>query len=452
MRFTSLTRHAGIGANSYLLECDGLRLVLDAGMDPRQEGLAAVPLFDSLEPDSVDAMILSHAHLDHTGTLPLLTREQADMPVLLTPATAALAKAMLHNSVNVMQAKRTELGITEYPLYGHRELDQMVERFHERHCERPFEIGHDGRARATFHDAGHILGSAGATLEANGKRLFYSGDVNFEDQTLIKGALFPTDHVVDALVLETTRGENPRAAGYTRRAEENRFAEAIAAALARGGSVLVPVFAMGKTQEVLAMIHRFKRERRIHPATPVRIGGLSTKMTLIHDDFADDSRRCAPGFRIFERMEIETGGRRGAPIPQEPGCLYVLSSGMMSENTVSNRFAAGFLANPRNAICFVGYCDPETPGYRVKHSQPGEKVVLDPRLPAVARRCDLGVFDFSGHAPREHLLDFACRLRPRRVFLVHGDAGACRWFREALAAALPDTETIVPQPGVTHAF
>jgi predicted metal-dependent RNase len=70
----------------------------------------------------------------------------------------------------------------------------------------------------------------------------------------------------------------------------------------------------------------------------------------------------------------------------------------------------------------------------------------------VARRCDAAVFDFSGHAPREHLVDFACRLRPRRVFLVHGDEGACRWFRETLTAALPDTEMIVPQPGITHAF
>ena len=128
MHFTSLTRHAGIGANSYLLECDGARVVLDAGLDPKQEGSAAIPMFEDLEFDSLDAMILSHAHLDHAGTVPVLMRDQPSMPVYLTPATAKLAKAMLHNSVNVMQSKRVELGIQEYPLFGHRELDRAGRR------------------------------------------------------------------------------------------------------------------------------------------------------------------------------------------------------------------------------------------------------------------------------------------------------------------------------------
>lgn len=448
MRFTSLTRHAGIGANSYLLECDGLRLVLDAGMDPRQEGLAAVPLFDSLEPDSVDAMILSHAHLDHTGTLPLLTREQADMPVLLTPATAALAKAMLHNSVNVMQAKRTELGITEYPLYSHRELDQMVESFHERHCERPFEIGRDGRARATFHDAGHILGSVGVTIEVNGHRIFYTGDVQFEDQTLIRGADFP-DTPVDTLIIETTRGETPRRPEFSRREEEDRFARSIAATIERGGAVLIPVFAMGKTQEVLTMLHRFKHERLI-PDAPLRIGGLSTKMTILFDEFADRTRRRLPGFRILEALEVETGGRRGEPIPCQPGGIYALSSGMMSEKTVSNRFARGFLSNPRNTLCFVGYCDPATPGGRLRTSKPGDLIVLDPAEPPVQRRCQMEIFDFSGHATREHLVDFMHRVRPKKTFLVHGDQPAGRWFHQQLAATLPDTQAIIPEPGCSY--
>ncbi len=451
MRFTSLTRQVGIGSNSYLVETDAARVLLDSGMHPKEEGRDALPQHD-LVPEEVDGLILTHAHLDHVGSLPVIQQSHPSLPVFLTPATAALSVAMLHNSVNVMQAKRVEMGIAEYPFFGHRDIDEIASRWEHRGYERRFTVDHAGTLHATFHDAGHILGSVGVTLESSGKRLFYSGDVNFEDQTLIKGALFPSDHAVDALILETTRGEHPRAPAYTRRTEENRFADALADTLARGGSVLVPVFAMGKTQEVLAMIHRFKLERRIPPATPVHIGGLSTKMTVIHDEFADDSRRCRPGFRIFEQMDIATAGRRGAPIPQDPGCIYALSSGMMSENTVSNRFARTFLTNPRNSVCFVGYCDPETPGYRVKHSAPGERVLLDPREPEVARRCELGVFDFSGHAPREHLLDFACRLRPRRVFLVHGDEGACQWFRGALTAALPDTETIIPQPGITHAF
>lgn len=446
MQFTSLTRHSGIGANCYLLECAGMRLVLDSGMDPRQEGEAALPLFDALAPDSVDAMILSHAHLDHSGTLPVLLRGQADMPVMLTPATAALAEALLHNSVSVMQAKRTELGITEYPLYGHRELEQMRERFQPRQCERPFELGPDGAARATFHDAGHILGSVGVTLEANGHRIFYTGDVQFEDQTLIRGADFP-DARVDTLIIETTRGDSPRRPGFCRADEEDRFARTIAATLARGGAVLVPVFAMGKTQEVLAMLHRFKREHLIPAEAPLRIGGLSTKMTFLFDEFADLTRRRLPGFRIMEALDIETGGRRGEPIPCHPGGIYALSSGMMTEHTVSNRFAAGFLDNPRNTLCFVGYCDPATPGGRLRTSQPGDVIALDPAEPPVQRRCQVEIFDFSGHAVREQLVDFVHRVRPKTTFLVHGDEAAGRWFTNQLAASLPATTSIIPEPG-----
>jgi Cft2 family RNA processing exonuclease len=344
-----------------------------------------------------------------------------------------------------MQAKRTDLGITEYPLYSHRELDEMLDRFHERQCERPFELGPDGRVRATFHDAGHILGSVGVTIEANGHRIFYTGDVQFEDQSLIRGADFPDTHV-DTLIIETTRGETPRRPDFSRTDEELRFARTIAATLKRGGAVLIPVFAMGKTQEVLTMLHRFKQERLI-PDAPLRIGGLSTKMTILFDEFADRTRRRLPGFKILDELAIETGGRRGEPIPCQPGSIYALSSGMMTEHTVSNRFARGFLGNPRNTLCFVGYCDPATPGGRLRASQPGDVITLDPAEPPVQRRCAIEIFDFSGHATRDHLVEFIHRVRPKKTFLVHGDEPASRWFQDQLARSLPKTEAIIPAPG-----
>jgi Cft2 family RNA processing exonuclease len=449
MRITNLTRHAGIGANCYLLECGGARVVLDCGMDPKQEGGEALPIIEALDGKAIDAMILSHSHLDHVGTMPVLMREHPEMPVFMTPATAMLSEALLHNSVNVMQSKRTELGITEYPLFGHRELDRLAEQWIQRRCGRPFDLDEAGRVRATFHDAGHILGSVGVTIEIEGHRIFYTGDVQFEDQTLIRGADFPDDPV-DTLIIETTRGETPRHDGFTRGEEEMRFARAIAGALERGGAVLVPVFAMGKTQEVLTMLHTFKQEGLI-PDAPIRIGGLSTKMTVLFDRLVDETRRRLPGFKILEEMDIETGrrGRREA-IPCNPGTIYALSSGMMTEHTVSNRFAHGFLGNPRNTLCFVGYCAPETPGGRLRLSQPGEAIVLDPDEAPVKRRCGMEIFDFSGHAPRRHLLEFIHRVQPKKTFLVHGDEGASRWFQEHLANSLPRTETVVPEPGQAY--
>ncbi len=200
------------------------------------------------------------------------------------------------------------------------------------------------------------------------------------------------------------------------------------------------------------MLHRFKEEKRVPPKTPVYIGGLSTKMTHLYDKFSDTSRRQLEGFRFMQDMEIETGSRkRRGPIPFHNGCIYALSSGMMSEKTVSNQFArTGVLENPKHGLFFVGYADPETPGGRIRAASPGEKVLLDPAFPEVQLKCEIRVFDFSGHAPREHLVDFVGRVKPKKVFLVHGDDDAVEWFEAEIGRRFPGIETIVPLPGEAH--
>lgn len=451
MIFKSLCRHAEIGANSYLLETASARIVLDAGMHPKHEGSEAIPHFEMLADDSVDAAVVTHAHLDHIGTLPLLAANQRGTKIYLTQETADLGMALLHNSVNVMQSKRIELGLTEYPLFHHRELDDLRASFERRGIERPFELDPAGTVRATFHDAGHILGSVGVTIEADGRRLLYTGDVNFEDATVQKGAMLPTAPV-DAIVVETTRGTYARRPDYTRGSEEDALAESIARVLARKGSVLIPVFAIGKTQEVLAMLHRFKTERLIPRKAPIHIGGLSTKMTHIYDNYSEISRRKLPGFDFLTDMEISTGDRRrGGAIPFTNGSIYVLSSGMMTEKTASNTFARlGVLENKRHALFFVGYTDPESPGGRIRATQPGDPVLLDPAYPAVPLRCETRAFDFSGHATREAIADYVCQVRPSKVFLVHGDPAATEWFRAEVARRLPESKIIIPVPGEVH--
>lgn len=151
MIFKSLCRHAGIGANSYLIDTGKAKIVLDSGMHPKHEGEEATPHFEYVEDGSVDAAVLTHAHLDHTGTVPLLLRRHPRAPIYMTPATADLAKAMLHNSVNVMSSKRIELGITEYPFFTHEELEELEPRFEQRGYERPFDMDAAGTVRGTFH-------------------------------------------------------------------------------------------------------------------------------------------------------------------------------------------------------------------------------------------------------------------------------------------------------------
>ncbi|MBB5351155.1 Cft2 family RNA processing exonuclease [Haloferula luteola] len=452
MRFRSLCRHAEIGSNSYVVEVDDARIVLDAGMHPKHEGGDALPRYDLLEEGSVDATVITHAHLDHIGSLPVLLDDQPNSRVFFSPAGADLGFAMLHNSVNVMQAKRTELGLTDYPFFGHTQLDEIERRIETRATERPFDLDADGHLRATFHDAGHVLGSVAVTVQSKDHTLLYTGDVNFESSTLIKGAYLP-EGPVDTLVIETTRGDSPRPESYTREAEERRFADAIAETVARGGTVLVPVFAMGKTQEVLTMIHRFKQRGWIPSRAPVVIGGLSTKMTVIYDRYAKGlTRRHDDDFRILKDMDLRAGTRRRkAPIVPEPGAIFCLSSGMMTENTVSNGFArAGFLENPKNRLLFVGYADPDSPAGHIRAAQRDDLISLDPRHPAVRLRAEVDIFDFSGHATRDDLLAYILKVKPKRTFLVHGDRPASEWFRAQLRELLPSTEAIIPEPGQTY--
>ena len=116
MLFRSLCRSAEIGANSYLLDTGKARVVLDAGLHPKHDGLEGVPRYDLLEDGSIDSVVVTHAHLDHIGSLPVLLNRQPQAKAFFSQAAAELSAAMLHNSVNVMQAKRLELGIVEYPL------------------------------------------------------------------------------------------------------------------------------------------------------------------------------------------------------------------------------------------------------------------------------------------------------------------------------------------------
>ncbi len=453
MKFINLTRRTEIGANCYYLGAGGQGVVLDCGMHPKEEGERALPLLANLAGLPVDALLLSHAHLDHIGSLPVLMRQQPQARIFMTEPTAAIGDALLHNSVNVMTREREEVGVI-YPLFTHRETDRATDRWQHCRLGQPFTVdGERSQARPNdelsfeYCDAGHVLGAAGIILRAEGRTVFYTGDVNFDDQTLTKGAVFP-ESGIDVLIIEATRGDSPLPEGFSREAEERRFAEALTRAFDRGGCVLVPVFALGKTQEVLAMIYKFKRSKMIGDV-PVYIGGLSSKMTEIYDRRANQTARVMPRLQLFPEVgPFVLNGKTIADAPARPGRIYALSSGMMTPKTLSNIFARRLLDRPEHSIFFVGYADPESPAGILQKSQPNELVSLDEDEPAVPLRCHLDQFQFSAHASRESILEYIKKVAPKKLVLVHGDVPAIEWMRASAAAALPETEIIVPPPGV----
>lgn len=454
MKFINLTRRTEIGANSYYLEAAGQRLVLDSGMHPKEEGEDSLPNFRALGDRQLDAIVLSHAHLDHVGTLPVLMRRQPQARIFMTEATAEIGSALLHNSVNVMTRQREELGVVMYPLFTHRETDRATDQWRSCPLRQPFTLSGERARRegeqgitVEFVDAGHVLGAAGVILRGDGRTIFYSGDVNFDDQTVTAGAQFP-ESGIDVLIIETTRGDSPLPEGFTRAAEERRLAEAIDRVFRAGGCILMPVFALGKTQEALAMIHNFRRQKLLGEF-PVYIGGLSVKMTEIYDRRAMTTRRLLPRLQLLEEVApFVLNGQTIHDSPARGGRLYALSSGMMTPKTLSNIFARHVIEDPRHSIFFVGYADPESPAGLLRTARPGDLVTLDPDQPPQRLACQIEQFQFSAHASRESIVSYVKRLAPKKVVLVHGDVPAVEWTRDQLAAALPDSELIVPTPGV----
>ena len=186
---------------------------------------------------------------------------------------------------------------------------------------------------------------------------------------------------------------------------------------------------------------------------PIYIGGLSTKLTEAFDRMAQHTRRQRFSGRLMDAKAVFTlAGAEGFTAQVKPGRIYALSSGMMTENTLSNGLARQIISNPQHALFGVGYADPDSPAGRLRATPDGAMFKLSPDSPEQPIRCQRKEFSFSGHATRESIRDYIVKTRPKNVVLVHGDPPALEWFRSTLANDLPASRVIIPPPGVPVAI
>ena len=449
----NLTRGNEIGANSYLLELGGTRLVLDSGMHPKKSGFDALPDFSAADRKKIDAIFLSHAHHDHVGSLPLLMQRHPDAHVFMTEPTYFLAEPLLHNSVNVMKRQREEQGIVEYPLFSHGDLQELVKKWQACQLERfwsvagyPVDATDRYECRFRFHNAGHILGSAMLEIETAKTRVLYTGDICLHDQTLMKRAECPKGRF-NLMIVETTRGANPTPEGYSRGKAAQDLISAIQQTFARGGAVLMPIFAMGKTQELVTLLHQAQRRGEL-PESTLFIGGLGKVFCQIYDQLAGKADRLQPNLQILEDIRPQVFDlRKSIGFKPKRGHIYLLPSGMMTEQTTSNVLASHFLARENDSVFFVGYTDPDSPASRLRHSAKGDRVVLNPLAGDCPVRCEVRYFDFTSHALREDLLEFILKVKPDNCALVHGDSAALEWFQTEISKHSPGINVFIPKPG-----
>jgi Cft2 family RNA processing exonuclease len=454
MRITNLNPDSAIGASAWFVEMEGHRLLLDAGTHPRREGRPSLPLYDLVKTQELDAIAISHCHHDHVGSLPVALRHFPQAHVLMTELSYFLVERVLHNSVNVMIRQREELGIKEYPLYSHNEVDEIAPMFQGFKYNREIDWAAFHKTRAgfmsptlEFYDAGHALGSAGIMVRGQKETLFYTGDVCFHDQTILKSARFE-DVQAGVLIMETTRGSRVVPPGFTRAGEIDRLSRAIQRVLERKGAVLIPTFALGRTQEILALLALLMAGGKLK-RQPIYIGGLGRVFTEIYDLESHRTHRQHPNLQLHEALNLVVLELRQAETMNLAGKLFVLTAGMMTEKTAAHDLALRLIGDPRHAIFLVGYTDPDTPGGRLRASQPGETFLFSASGGEVMRQCEVEGFDLTAHANREELLDFVGEVEPRTVLLGHGEEVSRRWFEDQIRARHPKTRILQPGPGTT---
>lgn len=446
MKLIDLNRDGGIGANSHLVQFGDLRVLIDCGLHPKKAGRAATPDLKPLRAAPLDLIIITHCHLDHIGSLPVVMREHPNTPVIMTQPSRMLIERMLHNSANVMMRQREEDNIPDYPLFTHEEIDRCSGRL----TGLPF--GHAKKFRGakdeidiTFHPAGHVAGAAGIEIHHKHRAVFFTGDVLFENQRTLPGAKFPAGHF-DTLVMETTRGATERPIGKERVHEVTRLIASINDTIKRGGSFLLPVFALGRMQEILAIVHDARKFGHLTEC-PIFASGLGMDLADYFDEITRKTKALQFNRSIIKDLKIKPTSRKLTPgeDPQQ-NALYIVSSGMLVERTPSYTIASGLVGHARNTIGFVGYCDPDTPGGQLLASKPGDQFLFKTANVRAKIKARIDRFELSGHADREELLEFAVQTDARSIVLTHGDAPARAWFAQQLAMKAPKTKVLDPVP------
>ena len=433
MKFIDLNSHGGIGSNCIVCEIDGFRFAIDSGLHPKHTGKDSLPAHNKLERNSLDFVILTHCHLDHLGSLPILSREHPDAPVLLSYASSILARRMLSNSISVMKRQRNDLNIPELPFYGRTDLRSLYERMKTLSIRQPFTLEKDGRSiTVTLHHAGHVAGAVSVEIQSAKEKVFFTGDILFEDQRTLDGAE-PLNKKVDTLVMETTRGLSQRDQGKQRESEIVNLLEKSRKTILSGGSVLIPVFALGRMQEMLVILDEAFKRNAI-PKVPVFCSGLGMDLVNHFHQISKNTSRIR-----FNRRVLKSLGALPLPKKLKP-CdslsiqgIYLVSSGMLVEHTPSYILASSILGDERSSILFVGYCDPSTPGGKLLESNYDDKFEFEAYNHSEQIKAHIQQFDLSGHADREQLVEYAKKLNPKTIFLTHGDSEARDWFIKPLS-------------------
>lgn len=477
-RLTILGGGDEIGANCYLLEWGGDSYLLDAGRHPGVRGDRDHPWRDFFSLPDLErlthaprAILISHAHQDHIGSLPVISRLFPGTPIYATTASADLIPLMLADASRIQRlydprARDYDPDFHWETFLDREDLDAVAAnlRLHAVEPRRPVNL--PGGLRATFLPNSHVLGSAGILLERDGYRLFYTGDFSLTKQELHTATELPPPDSVDTLLMESTYGD--REPGLDREGAHQALGEFVAGRVAEGGSVLIPAFALGRAQDLLAALARHKAEGVLPADLPVHVLGLSRAVTEIYHRQQAHLSPNLPGLDLLAaatpldgiRWPLLAGSRGGrrlrgeerdkalvaelkAFLDERPRVLLA-TSGMLNPGSLAWSGARVVAGDTRHGLLFVGWLPPHSLGGRLLAAQVGETVhVGRPPYPGaeaiqvLRRNPHVARISYSAHAGKADLARAVEAISPKNVILVHGDAAARQGLEDALEARYP---------------
>ena len=423
-----------VTGSQHLLEINGHRLLLDCGLyQGRRAESYARNLSFAYDPRRVDAVILSHAHIDHCGNLPNLVKHGYDGPIYAVPATVDLAAIMLADSgriqesdaayVNKKRLRRGEEPIE--PLYTEADARNAAALFRGVNYGQPFEPVPGVIAR--FIEAGHILGSAAISLEIEEKgkkvRFWFSGDIGRYKLPLLRDPVLPED--VDYLLMECTYGDKPH---NDPSAAFEEFQEIVLRTISRGGKVIIPAFAVGRTQELVYHLNLMMFARDVPPVPvfvdsplAVNASNVFTKHPEVFDDetrwFVKQARHPALDFKMLTYVQSVEESKA---LNERKDPMIIISASGMAETGRILHHLKNNIENPLNTVCIVSWQAPHTLGRRLADREKQVKIFGEPYT-VKAEIATIG--GLSGHAGQDLLTKYAVNIKDtvKKVFLVHGE-------------------------------
>jgi metallo-beta-lactamase family protein len=451
-----------VTGSRHLLRTGRATILLDCGLfqGHRRESLQRNTEL-GLDPSQLDAVVLSHAHIDHSGALPLLCKQGYRGPIYATPATRDLCAAMLVDAAMIQAADARYLnraierdGVDAdpiEPLYDVEDVQQALGQMVTLAYRHPRSIAQS--VTLTFLDAGHVLGSAICVLDVTqaeqSERIVFTGDLGRRGAPILRDPEVPAG--ATALISEATYGDRLHPPFEDLDAG---LAEVIARTVARGGRILIPSFALERAQQVVFSLKKLNKAKRI-PVLPVYVDSpLTVNITQIfrsHPECYDEEMRALlrgndSPFE-FEGLHYVTSVEDSQAIDRSPGpCVVISASGMCEAGRILHHLKAS-IENPKNTVLIVGFQAQHTLGRRLVERRPRVRIFGIER----DRAAEVVVMNgFSAHADRGELLNFAEQVRERgtlkRVALVHGEPAGLDALREGLQSRGFDDVT-VPAPG-----